>query len=51
MHKYAVKPPVKVTGKMNEYDAGKVGNKLADTARILAVFIGLSIFIYALRWW
>jgi len=51
LSKFTLKTMFGLTGKMNEHDAGKVGNKLADTARILVVFIGLSIFIYAVRWW
>jgi len=36
-----------ITGKMNEHDAGKVGNKLANAVLLMA----LALVIYVIRWW
>lgn len=44
---YKPKHQVKVDGKMNEHDAGKVGHKLANAALICAVCFGLAAVIAA----
>jgi len=48
---YAAKPPVNVTGKMNEKDSAIVGKMYARAALILATGAALGIFIHAVRWW
>jgi len=40
-------PVVKVTGKMNENDAGTVGKRYAAAAILFAV----AALVYAVRWW
>lgn len=49
--KYNLKPQLKVDGKMNETDAGRVGNKLANAVVIFAACFGAAALIYAVRWW
>jgi len=51
LKQYISKTKLNVSGKMNPQDAGIVGKRLADAAKILAVCIGISILIYAIRWW
>jgi len=38
---------LKVSGKMSAEQAGRVGNKLANAAVILAV----AVLLWAVRWW
>jgi len=38
---------LKVGGKMSKKDAGKVGNKLANAALIIAV----AVLLWVIRWW
>jgi len=52
--KYIPKSSANVSGKMSKKDAGKVGNKLADAAVMIAagVFIWLALHaLAAIRWW
>lgn len=51
MVNYKPKHQVKVDGKMNEHDAGKVGNKLANAAMVAAVMFGAAAVIAALGMW
>ncbi len=50
MIKYTPKHQVKVGGKMSEKDAGKVGNKLANAALIIAACWGISAIIFAVAY-
>jgi len=49
--KYNPKHQVKVDGKMNTEDAGKVGNKLANAAYIAAALFGVAALIAAASLW
>jgi hypothetical protein len=49
--KYSPKHQARVAGKMNEKDAGRVGNKLANAALIISFCWGLSALIFALAYW
>jgi len=46
MRKHTPKPFVKVTGKMNENDAGTVGKLYA----IAAILFAIAALVFALRW-
>jgi len=51
LFQFTLKNLLGISGKMNAEDSGKVGNKLADSVRILAACFGLAALIYAIRWW
>lgn len=48
---YNPKHQVKVDGKMNTEDAGKVGNKLANAAFIAAILFGAAALLAAASLW
>jgi len=54
LKKHTPKSRLNVSGKMSEEDAGKVGNKLANAAIMVAagMFIWLALHaLAAIRWW
>lgn len=48
---YNPKHQVKVDGKMNEHDAGKVGNKLANAALIASILFGVAALVADASMW
>jgi len=48
---FTLKNLLGITGKMNEHDAGKVGNKLANAVLLLVAGAIVVALLHVIRWW